>query len=94
MVILVLLLVSFALATAPAGAGASPQRGGPTDAPAASSFPCQWHWSLQDGLRPGYVTAAINGDCGGRNGSLTLSIRLLSKQRNAKHGTARSDTHS
>src|SRR6476660_10406538 len=41
------------------------------------SFPCRWNWSLFDGMRPGYVTAGNNADCGGRRGSLTLGIRLL-----------------
>lgn len=28
-------------------------------------------------MRPGYVTAGNNADCGGRRGSLTLGVRLL-----------------
>jgi hypothetical protein len=44
---------------------------------AASSFPCRWSYSLYDGLRPGYVTAGNNATCTGRQGSLTLSVRLL-----------------
>jgi len=79
----VAILALVPVAFASAARDASRYAGTGPDYP-ASSFPCQWHWNLQDGLRPGYVTAGINGDCGGRNGSLTLSIRLLSKQRNAK----------
>ena len=44
---------------------------------AASSFPCRWSYSLYDGMRAGYVTAGNNADCTGRQGSLTLSVRLL-----------------
>jgi hypothetical protein len=42
-----------------------------------SSFPCRWKWDLQAGLREGYVTAGNSAHCGGRSGSLTLSVRLL-----------------
>jgi hypothetical protein len=51
---------------------------------AAQSFPCPWHWNLYDGLRPGYVTARSNADCTGRQGSLTLSIRLQGRKRTDK----------
>jgi hypothetical protein len=44
---------------------------------AASTFPCRWSYSLYDGLRQGFVTAGDNADCSGRQGSLTLSVRLL-----------------
>jgi hypothetical protein len=44
---------------------------------AAPSFPCRWNWSLFDGMRPGYVTAGNNADCTGRQGSLTLGVRVL-----------------
>lgn len=43
----------------------------------ASTFPCRWSYSLYDGLRKGFVTAGDNADCSGRQGSLTLSVRLL-----------------
>ena len=42
-----------------------------------SSFLCTWKWDLQPGLRTGYVTAGNGANCAGRQGSLTLSIRLL-----------------
>jgi hypothetical protein len=41
------------------------------------TFPCRWKWDLQAGLRTGYVTAGDSADCAGRQGSLTLSVRLL-----------------
>jgi hypothetical protein len=44
---------------------------------ATPSFPCRWNWSLFDGTRAGYVTAGNSADCTGRQGSLTLSVRLL-----------------
>ena len=46
---------------------------------AASSFPCRWTWDLNYGHRVGYVTAGNAADCGGRAGSLTLSVRLLQR---------------
>jgi hypothetical protein len=44
----------------------------------AGSFPCQWRWDLQAGLRSGYETAGASAYCGGRSGSLTISIKLSS----------------
>jgi hypothetical protein len=57
-------------------------RGGqPAERPAVlrtkASFPCRWRFDLEAGLRAGYVTAANSADCSGRQGSLTLSVRLL-----------------
>ena len=46
-------------------------------APAKTEFPCRWRFDLEAGLRTGYVTAANSADCSGRQGSLTLSVRLL-----------------
>jgi hypothetical protein len=66
-----LLLVVLA-ATLVVAMAARPAPGG-----AASSFPCRWSYSLYDGLRKGYVTAGDNANCFGRQGSLTLSVRLL-----------------
>src|SRR6478752_3071292 len=51
---------------------------------AAQSFPCRWDWSLFDGLRQGYVTAGNTADCAGRQGSLTLSVRLLRQDPSTK----------
>jgi hypothetical protein len=42
-----------------------------------AGFPCRWRFDLEAGLRTGYVTAANSADCSGRQGSLTLSVRLL-----------------
>ena len=42
----------------------------------AGSFPCRWNYDLHAGLREGYVTAGANASCGGRSGSLTLTVRL------------------
>lgn len=42
-----------------------------------AAFPCRWRFDLEAGLRTGYVTAANSADCSGRQGSLTLSVRLL-----------------
>jgi hypothetical protein len=67
----VLFLVALALVPP---AAASSRTG---DAGDKSSFPCHWNWTLQAGLREGYVTAGNNASCGGRSGSLTLSARLL-----------------
>jgi hypothetical protein len=50
---------------------------GPASGGAASSFPCRWNYSLYDGLTKGYVTAGNDANCTGRQGSLTLSVRLL-----------------
>lgn len=59
-----------ASATSAASVGAAPTRD-------TSSFPCRWKWDLEAGLRDGYVTAGNSADCGGRRGSLTLSVRLF-----------------
>jgi hypothetical protein len=67
----VLLLVALVLgSSAMASSAAGSSRG-------TSSFPCRWNWDLQAGLRDGYVTAGSSAHCGGRSGSLTLSVRLL-----------------
>ena len=58
-------------------AGAAVASSGAVFAGAASSFPCRWNWDLEAGLRAGYVTAGNSADCGGRSGSLTLSVRLF-----------------
>jgi hypothetical protein len=58
-------------------AGAMLVVGGSAEAGDSKPFPCRWDWSLFDGMRPGYVTAGNNADCGGRRGSLTLGVRLL-----------------
>ena len=44
---------------------------------ARAAFPCRWRFDLEAGLRPGYVTAGNSADCSGRQGSLTLSVRLF-----------------
>jgi hypothetical protein len=49
----------------------------PAVVPTKASFPCRWRFDLEAGLRTGYVTAANSADCSGRQGSLTLSVRLL-----------------
>jgi hypothetical protein len=49
----------------------------PAIAPAKTAFPCRWRFDLEAGLRTGYVTAGNSADCSGRQGSLTLSVRLL-----------------
>jgi hypothetical protein len=42
------------------------------------SFPCQWRYDLQAGLRSGYVTAGASAACAGRSGALTISVHLQS----------------
>jgi hypothetical protein len=69
--LLLVVLATTAVMAMPSGSGAR------APGHAASSFPCRWNWSLYDGMRPGYVTAGSNADCTGRQGSLTLSVRLL-----------------
>jgi hypothetical protein len=49
---------------------------GAADVATAGSFPCRWNYDLHAGLRDGYVTAGANASCGGRSGSLTLTVRL------------------
>jgi hypothetical protein len=41
-----------------------------------ASFPCQWRYDLEAGLRQGYVTAGASAACAGRTGSLTISARI------------------
>ena len=74
--------VAGVVASSSAGADASSTAGGqPAEGPAVvrtrASFPCRWRFDLEAGLRTGYVTAANSADCSGRQGSLTLSVRLL-----------------
>lgn len=72
-----LVLTPLAVLIALAAPGAVPAAERPTLVRSEASFPCRWNWSLQDGFRVGYITAANSADCAGRAGSLTLSARLL-----------------
>jgi hypothetical protein len=79
------LAVTGVVAACSGSAGASPialRAGGRPAQPlvvvrAKAAFPCRWRFDLEAGLRTGYVTAANSADCSGRQGSLTLSVRLL-----------------
>ena len=84
-----LFVVSLAVAGVVAGSSAgadassiaSTAGGQPAEGPAVvrtkPSFPCRWRFDLEAGLRTGYVTAGNSADCRGRQGSLTLSVRLF-----------------
>lgn len=76
------LAVTAVIAGYSGGADASSNAGGrqahrPVVLGAKAAFPCPWRFDLEAGLRTGYVTAANSADCSGRQGSLTLSVRLL-----------------
>ena len=79
------LAVSGVVAAYSGGAGASSialRAGGRAAQPPVvggrtATFPCRWRFDLEAGLRTGYVTAGNSADCSGRQGSLTLSVRLL-----------------
>ena len=59
------------------GARGRPAGAAPGGRPGQGPFPCRWRFDLEAGLRTGYVTAGNSADCSGRQGSLTLSVRLL-----------------
>jgi len=61
-----LVVILGALTVAPGGGARS-----------AGSFPCQWKYDLEVGLRAGYVTAGESAACAGRLGRLTLSAQLF-----------------
>jgi hypothetical protein len=80
--LVVSLIVAWVVAGSSGGADASSITGRRQAAHAAivrakAAFPCRWRFDLEAGLRTGYVTAANSADCSGRQGSLTLSVRLL-----------------